>query len=212
MWVGKFKIEHDCWISDKTTKYNISAVGIPLQPFEKDGKKYHTGIDFLRGSEKNKEHFIASLKKNKRIKNVDVYKNQLILLIEGEDFIAQALDPSLFFVSPVLQEKGYEVWEIGSWEKKTLTGFLEKIKEFAKVEILKLKKESPKLIIHQALPKMTAKQESAYQLAQELGYYEYPRKVSVEKLAKKAKIPRTTFQAHLRKAESKVMGMLKNSF
>ena len=52
------------------------------------------------------------------------------------------------------------------------------------------------------------KQRRALELALEFGYYNYPRNISVDNLSKKAKMPRTTFQEHLRKAESKLMGLL----
>ncbi len=212
MWVAKFKIKHNCWILQKTIKYHVSAVGLPLNTFEKNDKKYHTGLDFLRGSEENKRKLVKSLEKDSRVKKFVVRDDQLLTLIEGEDFIAHVFDPSLFFVSPVLQKEGYEYWELWSWKRLTLVSFYNKVKHLGTIEMLKLRKEIPLLTIHQALPKLTVKQQTAYHLAQELGYYEYPRKISVEELAKKARMPRTTFQTHLRKAESKVMKMWKESF
>ncbi len=212
MWIGKFKIKHDCWILQKTVKYGFSAVGLPLNSFERNGKKYHTGLDFLKGSKESKEKFIQSLHKDKRIKKFVIRGNQLLTLIEGSDFVAHAFDPSLFFISPVLQKDGFEYWEIGSWERKTLLKFYNDVKTFGDIKMLKLRREVPSFIVHQALPKLTMRQEEALHLAQDLGYYEYPRKISVEELAKRLKVPRTTFQAHLRKAEKKMMEMIKSSF
>ena len=41
--------------------------------------------------------------------------------------------------------------------------------------------------------------------AVENGYYEIPKRVTAEELAKKQGQPRTTFEEHVRKAESKVL-------
>jgi len=212
MWVAKFKIKHDCWILSKTLTYGFSAVGVPLNSFKKDGKMYHTGFDILKGTEKSKTAFVNSLGTDRRVKKAIRNGDHLFTLIEGEDFIANIFDPSLFFISPVLQEDGYEYWDLGSWNRKTLLVFFQKAKEFADIKILKLKKEVPALVFHRAMPSLTEKQQCAFQLAQELGYYDYPRKITVTELAKKMREPRTTVQEHLRKAEAKVMAELKRSF
>ena len=74
--------------------------------------------------------------------------------------------------------------------------------------MLKIKQESPSVFIQHEVPKLTEKQRQVLELAIEYGYYKYPRKVSVQDLAKKVKMPRTTFQEHLRKAEERVMNLL----
>ena len=42
-------------------------------------------------------------------------------------------------------------------------------------------------------------------IALDLGYYSLPKKMTAEEIAVKNKVPRTTFEEHLRKAESKIM-------
>ena len=74
--------------------------------------------------------------------------------------------------------------------------------------MLKIKRESPSVFIQQEVPKLTDKQRQVLELALEYGYYKYPRKISVQDLAAKVKMPRTTFQEHLRKAEERVMNLL----
>jgi predicted DNA binding protein len=209
MWTAKFKIRHDdCWLVPKTSKFNISAIGIPLNSYEKKGIKYHNGMCFLKGKKEDKLKFLASLKKDKTIKKFTIKGDQVFVLIEGDDNIANVFDASLFFIKPVVANKGYEYWELGSWERKSLTEFYDRVKNVAKIEILQLKKQTPAVFVQQAIPKLTEKQRKAIELAHEFGYYSYPRKISVEELAKKAKTPRTTFQEHLRKAEAKMMNLL----
>ena len=208
MWVIKIRIKHDDWILDKIKRYNLTAVGIPLNSYKTDGKEYHNGMVFLNGEKVGKQRFISSLKKDKRIVKFEVRKNQIFVLIEGEDNITPLMDKSLFFIKPVYFEDGFEYWELGSWNKKELTEFLEKVKKVADVKLLKLQKESPDIFIQYAIPKLTEKQRNAISFAMKNGYYNYPRKFSAEDLAKKARIPRTTFQEHLRKAESKLMNIL----
>ena len=88
MWAAKFKIQHDDWILDKTLKYNLTASGIPLSAYKKDGIEYHTGMVYLNGTNKNIQRFINSLKKEKRIIKFHVKGNQIFILNKGQDNIS----------------------------------------------------------------------------------------------------------------------------
>ena len=55
---------------------------------------------------------------------------------------------------------------------------------------------------------LTSKQQEVLKLAYTKGYYELPRSVFLEKLAKEMNIHRRTYEEHLRKAEKKIMGYL----
>jgi predicted DNA binding protein len=59
------------------------------------------------------------------------------------------------------------------------------------------------------MPELTDKQYNAFKLASEQGYYEFPRKTNLHKLAELAKISRPTFEEHLRKAEIKLLRFMK---
>ena len=208
MWVAKLQIYHDDWIIDKTVKYNLTASGIPLNSYKKNGKTYHNGMVFLNGLEDNKKKFIESLKDDKRIIKSKASGSQVFVLIEGDDHIAPLMSKEIFFLKPVFFKGGYEYWEIGSWEKAPITKFYEECKSVAQIKLLKLQEEDPAVFIQYAIPKLTQKQSDAIQLALEYGYYSYPREISVEELAKISKTPRSTYQEHLRKAESKMMRLL----
>jgi predicted DNA binding protein len=52
---------------------------------------------------------------------------------------------------------------------------------------------------------LTSKKLKALTLAFNSGYYELPRKIYLENLAKEMNIHRRTFEEHLRKAEKKIM-------
>jgi predicted DNA binding protein len=52
---------------------------------------------------------------------------------------------------------------------------------------------------------LTRKQVQALVFALENGYYQVPKRVTTEEMASKLKLPRTTYEEHLRKAEGKVL-------
>ena len=58
------------------------------------------------------------------------------------------------------------------------------------------------------MPKLTKNQKKAIEIAYNSGYYTYPRKMSLEDLAKIAGIGISTFQEHLRKAEMKLLPVI----
>lgn len=212
MWLGKFEIKHDCWISTKTKKVNVSAVGMPLNAFQEKGKKYHTGFLVLKGHDKDKRRLVNEIKKDKRVINVKISSNYIYAKIEGEDMITQYFDWSIFFTKPVLMEKGYEYWELGSWSRKKLMDFYNDVMKIAKIRILSIKRTFPPVLLSYAIPKMTEKQRIAFDTAVKNGYYSYPRKVSVTELARIMKRPRSTVQEHLRKAETRIMNAVTEPF
>ena len=55
------------------------------------------------------------------------------------------------------------------------------------------------------MPNISKEQKNALKIAYNNNYYSYPRKISIENLAKLAKKSTSTFQEHLRKAEIKIM-------
>jgi len=55
---------------------------------------------------------------------------------------------------------------------------------------------------------LTERQIDAVLTAHRHGYYNLPRQADVQTIAEKEKVPRTTFQEHLKKAENKVLGGL----
>lgn len=52
---------------------------------------------------------------------------------------------------------------------------------------------------------LSDRQREAFQIAQDRGYYEWPREVSAQKLAAELDLSKTTFLEHLRKAEAKLL-------
>lgn len=55
---------------------------------------------------------------------------------------------------------------------------------------------------------LTEKQREAMLTAHRHGYYSFPRRAAVQTIAVKEKVPRTTFQEHLQKAEGKIVRAL----
>jgi predicted DNA binding protein len=111
----------------------------------------------------------------------------------------------------------------GGWETHKVMGFRESdfkklFKDLAKLgpaEVVSKRVYGEKSMIDTfavslsaAFSDLTAKQADAIATALELGYYQVPKKTTTGELALKQKVPRTTYEEHLRKAESKILRAL----
>ncbi len=108
----------------------------------------------------------------------------------------------------------------GGWEEYRVVGFrendykrmFEELSQLGPVQILQ-KKVVPEKSIRDAFmvsvsgvfSGLTGKQVNSLLAALEFGYYQIPKKTTAEGIANKQKVPRTTFEEHLRKAESKIL-------
>lgn len=60
-------------------------------------------------------------------------------------------------------------------------------------------------LAERTLSKLSPRQREALQKAYSNSYYEYPRQITLEKMARDMAIGKSTFQSHLRKAENKII-------
>ena len=73
-------------------------------------------------------------------------------------------------------------------------------------KVLKFKQEKiSNISFTKLLPELTKNQKTALEIAINKGYYNYPKKIKMEELAKIRGISYSTFQAHLKKAEGKIL-------
>ena len=80
------------------------------------------------------------------------------------------------------------------------------IQDFLNIESPTFKEEKiSNISFTRVLPELTKNQTKALEIAINYGYYDYPKKIKMEKLAKMMKISYSTYQAHLKKAEGKIL-------
>ena len=128
--------------------------------------------------------------------------------IKKEEIYSPAFDPKIIRNKPVVQRAdGWEEWELACWDKATLTKVLQiptfKIKNLS-IRNLPLKD----IFLPKIYPKLSPKQKEALEMAVKEGYYNFPRKLDLEDLAKIAKVKRQTYMENLRKAENKLVPFL----
>jgi predicted DNA binding protein len=108
----------------------------------------------------------------------------------------------------------------GGWEEYRVLGFREndykkmfqELEQVGQVRIVQKRIASEKSIrdtfmvsLNRVFSQLTEKQVDSLIAALEAGYYQIPKKVTTTEIADRHKVPRTTYEEHLRKAESKVL-------
>ena len=108
----------------------------------------------------------------------------------------------------------------GGWEEYRVIGFREndykkmfqEIEHVGPVKIIQKRIASDKSIrdtfmvsLNRVFSQLTEKQVNSLIAALEAGYYQIPKRATTTEIAGRNKVPRTTYEEHLRKAESKVL-------
>ncbi|MDD5192982.1 MAG: helix-turn-helix domain-containing protein [Candidatus Nanoarchaeia archaeon] len=216
MWITKLKLYHnDCPIVNRCIKFNLIVLSYPSIWYERNGNKYATTICYFQCSdEKAKKAFIKDLRSDKRITKVEVSRDNFVYEInlgkKGEHVMLY-YNHQIFFVKPTVNHfDGHEYWEIAAWNRKILEKFIkEEEKHMDGCEIMRLEQSDINEIRFPVLsPSLSKEQKKAVEIAYKNGYYNYPRKITIQKLAKFSGIAKSTFQEHLRKAELKLLPII----
>jgi predicted DNA binding protein len=115
-------------------------------------------------------------------------------------------------LQPALYTEGWEWYRIIAFSNKDLTSLFKDLDKYCKLEIVSRTTISDESV-RETFPvstaalfgSLTGKQRKALMNALDSGYYNIPRNVSASDIAKRLRVPRTSFADHLRKAENKVL-------
>jgi len=210
MWVARFKLKHEMDIfTERTSKFGVDFYAYPVTHYKKGNSILFVAMGFLEGEEKAKDSFVSALKKDSRIKQIDRKGDYLAILIHYPNTeIVQAdlktfYDPAIIHTEPVLNSRdGWEYWTVASFEKENLKQVIDSAAALHNGKLLSMQnRKLEDFYIINIKPKISKKQKEAIQTAFKEGYYTYPRKTDILKLAKILKISYATCQEHLRKAE-----------
>ena len=109
-------------------------------------------------------------------------------------------------IKPIYMDtSGWEHYEVGCIDRDELNKIITTSKKLYEGKLKSITEEKIVVSSFSKAPHLTEKQAEALTTAYKEGYYDYPRKLKLEDLAKLKKRSYSTFQEHLRKAEKKVM-------
>jgi len=187
-----------------------------LGHYVKGNYVYTSAMQYLIGSEKNIRKYIQYMKNHRKIVKIEIYGNVILTLAKHKkelEVYKSVYNPAFIYPAPAyLSKDGFEIIEIACWDRRPLQELiktLENNKTTEYFEILKfIEKKMDDIYVSRLLPKLPPKQKEAIKLAFQHGYYKFPRQISLDKLAKIAKVSKPTFRENLRKAEAKLIPKL----
>lgn len=214
MWYLKFKYKHnDCIYAKKLQELKLHGFFYYIGEYIQGKQVYTSSMIQLVGDEKNIGQYKKYLKNHKNIVKIEAYENILFVLAKHKKELVlyeAAYGPKLIYTAPAyLSKDGFEIIEVACWERKPLENLinsLEKNKTTIHFEILQFKEKIlDDVYVAKLLPKLPEKQKRAIIMAFKNGYYEFPRKINLDKLAEMSKVSKPTFRENLRKAEAKII-------
>lgn len=208
MWIAKIRYKHDCILGNRCAKFKVALQSIALSVFKEKKRTISSSLHYMSGKAEDLDQFIGDLKRDKNVIKIE-RKGQMFFLLEKAVHKAVKFHtPKLIFVKPVLMDKeGYELWEVGSWERKEVEDFVKSVKkEMATFQLLRMSSiKIDNVYFPKLMPDLTDKQRRALELAIEEGYYRSPKKIGLRQLATVMGVSLATYQQHLQAAEKKLI-------
>ncbi len=214
MWVARFRLRDDDDIySPLCEKHKTEFFAFPYTNFVKDRKINLLVGGIISGSDENKKGFIEDLMKDRRVKSIEQHHDFILVHAqhpvsrESKKEIGVFYNPQYIRVRPVhMASDEWEYWEVACLDRGELNKLVRAAAKHYHGELSSMKRERLKSITALGLmTHLTEKQSEAIRVAFKEGYYRYPRKLTIPRLAEITDKSYSTFQENLRKAENKII-------
>jgi predicted DNA binding protein len=166
-------------------------------------------IESLDGTEAPLKRYAQSMKRSKSILEFEItyksntqYWTRAVHRMEGPTIHQTVLESGCMTRLPIIIANGKQTHTVLSPSQEAFSTLYENLRQrFTSVELERVRRYPTGLIA----PLLSRKQEEAFRIAFQQGYYEIPRKCDLEELARKTTIKRVAFQERLRRAERTIM-------
>jgi predicted DNA binding protein len=188
-------------------KHGVSLAGYTFSSL-KHKKNLHvilSGIVF--GESENKKEFLKELQTQPDFIEGEVQGDFAIIVLRYPLYSAPIFSPKIIRPTPsIINKNGYHLWDFASFDREVLEKVIAFVQKYLQGEILSFREENiTNISITSILPELTKHQKAAMEIAINKGYYEYPKKITLEELAEIIGVSYSTYQEHLKKAESKIV-------
>jgi len=119
---------------------------------------------------------------------------------------------SFLEIPPIVYHEGWEERRVIGFREADYKRLFRGLSNLGPVEILQKRvladrsiRDSFVVSLSNVFSELTEKQLDAVLSALDYGYYQVPKKMTAEEIARKRSVPRTTYEEHVRKAESKIL-------
>lgn len=213
------RFQHSCPYSDLSREFPAARL-LLWDNFQKEFLDVHSSNRGDWPKLNRALEVLARTKGSKILRKISDDRSYQILIMtcacERKDSTLDMIMASdCLFVLPISIHQGCETYHAVAFDRGAARRMLAKFKERGQAEIAgqtEISTDSLEkatfLPLTNPLSGMTSMQLSALATSMERGYYRLPRRTSTGKIAAALKVPRTTFQEHRKKAESKLLAAL----
>ncbi len=209
VWTARLSVSSKNTVVGKLAgRHKITVQLYPLLSNRVNNMRSVTFSGLVLGNDKNIQEFLAEFKCLPQMEHIEINETHFLCRYHEKEGYDGFYNPEIIYLEPWVIDgfEGMQSLHLGSWNRLHLTELINTLGLEHQSKLLKIVKSSESnIFLFNIRPKLTDKQREAIELAVGGGYYDHPRKVSVEDLAKKAGRAFSTFQAHLRKAERKII-------
>lgn len=191
----------DNWVKDVGKKYTTPIKFLECMPYGESGGR---GLIEIDDKEENIKNIIEEIKDHPDVCRVDIspLKNGGVLgsVVTNKCVACRALTGSDCFLTSALSlgDGGVE-WKLITGGEGSLGELVEKLKTYGcEVELKSTTHLSKKTML-------TSRQEEIVKAAFEKGYYDFPKKITIKKLAEVFDVSPSTLNEILQRGERKVM-------
>jgi predicted DNA binding protein len=198
--VLKIKIPQS-WIEKISSKYNAPIKFLDCMPFGKSGGR---GLIEINATDTEIENIIEDLRRHEDICKVEISPSPdggvLGSVVTKKCVACQALTGSSCFLTSAESIKdGHVQWKLITGEKGSLLNLIKNLEELGcEVELKKSTKLTKRAIL-------TERQEEIVRIAFEKGYFEIPKKTTIDELAKLFRVSASTLAEILQRGEKKII-------
>ncbi len=204
MYKLSFKVKHkgchETAFSAKFPNYHVTVVDI--QVINPKQKQY---FYYINGDRRGFDAIFSHLKKSKGyelVKEIERTNDTLMLLVVlyQKSYIQNVIQKyNGFFLDLHTCYGGYEYWHIGTVHRESIDHMLGEFRKMGELKVIFIGEMD---FAHTLLSKQ---QKAVFLYAFEHGYYEMPRKITIERIAKAMRKNHATIGEHLLKAENRII-------
>lgn len=198
------EVEHaGCYTSDLTRRLGV-AITVLSGHTTPEGS---LGVWELSGPDGVLSRAVDELRAHPHIRRADVLQRRpgswILETVDTEAEVSNALIAAgLVFLPPVVIADGTETYRVFALDRKQVDRAVRALSKRNRVVVRSLRE---RVVRTSPLASLTPKQRETLEAAWREGWYERPRRVDQEKLAKKLKVSRPSLTERLARAEANVM-------
>ncbi len=212
-----FRVQHDCPYTRFTVKHpevritmwcnnriHVMEVDVPdIETFTRIEPDLNELLLWKGGKILKKNFLAGNLQLIVRSCSCSKIQTNVLSIVERNSCLS---------IPPEVYYEGWEEYRVVGFRESDYKKMFQELHRIGQVKIIQKRVAAEKSIrdtfvvsLNSVFSQLTERQVNSLIAALEAGYYQIPKKATTTEIAGRHKVPRTTYEEHLRKAESKVV-------